>query len=61
MLALVAVTMAARPGARLAVRLGLEVAKDILLRLVRVAPEPEVGSLRVVAVDDFALRRLILS
>lgn len=53
----VAVAMAARAGARLATRLGLPVAKDTLLRLVRAQPEPPVGSVRVVAVDDFALRR----
>ncbi|MET9245422.1 transposase [Nonomuraea sp. NPDC003709] len=49
--------MAARAGARLAARLGLPVAKDTLLRLVRAAPEPQVGAVRVVAVDDFALRK----
>ncbi|MFF4621851.1 ISL3 family transposase [Nonomuraea jabiensis] len=53
----VAVAMAARAGARLAARLGLPVAKDTLLRLVRAAPEPPVGTVRVVAVDDFALRK----
>lgn len=54
----VAVAMAARPGARLARRLGLPVAKDTLLRMVRAAPEPAAaGPVRVVAVDDFALRK----
>ncbi|MET8053980.1 transposase family protein [Streptosporangium sp. NPDC005286] len=53
----VAVGMAARAGARLAARLGMPVAKDTLLRLVRSVPEPPVGAVRVVAVDDFALRR----
>ncbi|MEV0623578.1 hypothetical protein AB0I81_60395 [Nonomuraea sp. NPDC050404] len=53
----VAVAMAARAGARLAARLRLPVAKDTLLRLVRAAPEPQVGAVRVVAVDDFALRK----
>lgn len=57
MLTSVAVGGAARAGARLAVRLGLPVAKDTLLRLVRAAPEPPVGAVRVVAVDDFALRK----
>jgi transposase len=57
MLCSVAVAMAARPGARLATRLGMPVAKDTLLRLVRAVPEPEVGLVRVVAVDDFALRK----
>ncbi|WP_206062371.1 transposase, partial [Nonomuraea basaltis] len=53
----VAIAMAVRAGVRLAARLGLRVAKDTLLRLVRAAPEPAVEAVRVVAVDDFALRR----
>lgn len=57
MLTSVAVGMAARAGARLAARLGMPVAKDTLLRLVRSVPEPPVGAVRVVAVDDFALRK----
>lgn len=57
MLTAVATGMAARAGVRLAARLGLPVAKDTLLRLVRVAPEPQVGPVRVVAIDDFALRK----
>ncbi|WP_406046254.1 ISL3 family transposase [Micromonospora sp. NBC_00898] len=57
LLAKIAVALAARPAARLARRLGLPVAKDTLLRLVRALPEPPVGEVRVVGVDDFALRR----
>jgi hypothetical protein len=57
MLCSIAVAMAARPGARLATRLGMPVAKDTLLRMLRAAPEPEAGLVRVVAVDDFALRQ----
>lgn len=57
MLTSVAVAMAAHAGVRLAARLGLPVAKDTLLRLVGAVPEPPVGAVRVVAVDDFALRR----
>src|SRR5512139_3304283 len=53
----VAVALAARPAARLAGRLGVTVAKDTLLRLVRSLPDPRVGQLRVVGIDDFALRR----
>jgi transposase len=56
-LARIAVTLAARPAARLARRLGLPVAKDSMLRLVRALPEPPVGEVRVVGIDDFALRR----
>ena len=57
MLTSVATAMAARAGVRLANRLGLPVAKDTLLRLVRAAPEPPMGVVRAVAVDDFALRK----
>jgi hypothetical protein len=53
----VAVALAARPASQLARRLGLPTAKDTLLRLVRALPEPPVGEVRVVGVDDFALRR----
>ncbi|MDY7091171.1 MAG: ISL3 family transposase [Actinomycetota bacterium] len=52
-----AVALAARPAARLARRLGLQIAKDTLLRLVRALPDPPVGELRAVGIDDFALRR----
>ncbi|MEU3458297.1 ISL3 family transposase [Micromonospora sp. NPDC006766] len=52
-----AVALAARPAARLAGRLGVPVAKDTLLRLVRALPDPPAGDVRVVGVDDFALRR----
>lgn len=37
--------------------LGLRVAKDTLLRLVRATPEEPVGKIRVLGVDDFALRK----
>ncbi|MGP4102440.1 ISL3 family transposase [Nonomuraea sp. KM90] len=57
MLASISVSLAARPGARLAGKLGLPVAKDTLLRMVRALPELPVGLVRVVAVDDFALRK----
>ncbi|WP_424534259.1 ISL3 family transposase [Sphaerisporangium viridialbum] len=57
MLTSIAAATAARAGARLAARLGLPVAKDTLLRMVRALPEEPVGSVRVVAVDDFALRK----
>ncbi|MBF9135516.1 transposase [Plantactinospora sp. S1510] len=52
-----AVALAARPAARLARRLGVPVAKDTLLRLVRALPDPPAGDVRIVGVDDFALRR----
>ncbi|MER5219346.1 transposase [Streptomyces flaveus] len=52
-----------RPGpggaarARLAVALGARVAKDALLGLLRAVPEPAQGLVRVLGVDDFALRK----
>ncbi|TMR12792.1 ISL3 family transposase [Nonomuraea turkmeniaca] len=57
MLSAIAVRLAARAGARLAHLLGLPVAKDTLLRLVRAAPDPQVETARVVAIDDFSLRK----
>jgi transposase len=36
---------------------GVTVGRDILLRLVRVLPDPPPGPLKIVGVDDFALRR----
>ncbi|WP_329142687.1 ISL3 family transposase [Streptomyces sp. NBC_01456] len=53
----IALALAGRAGARLAGVLGLRVAKDTLLRLVRAAPEEPVGEIRVLGVDDFALRK----
>ncbi|MGW3108454.1 ISL3 family transposase [Streptomyces sp. NPDC001100] len=53
----IALALAGRAGARLAAALGLRVAKDTLLRLVRATPEEFVGQIRVLGVDDFALRK----
>ncbi|MDQ0681146.1 hypothetical protein QFZ56_000109 [Streptomyces achromogenes] len=53
----IALALAGRAGARLAAALGLRVAKDTLLRLVRATPEEFVGQNRVLGVDDFALRK----
>ncbi|MFJ7280936.1 ISL3 family transposase [Kitasatospora sp. NPDC098663] len=53
----IALALAGRAGARLAGVMGLRVAKDTLLRLVRAAPEDPVGRIRVLGVDDFALRK----
>ncbi|MFE9306013.1 ISL3 family transposase [Streptomyces sp. NPDC006856] len=46
-----------RAGARLASTVGITVGKDTLLRLVRALPEPEVGEVEVLGVDDFAFRK----
>lgn len=53
----IAVALAGRPGSRLAVTLGVPVAKDTLLRLLRALPEKPAGQVRVLGVDDFALRK----
>jgi transposase len=45
------------PGVRQAVREGLRVSRRTLLRLVRAAPSPAVGRVRVLGVDDFAVRK----
>jgi Transposase len=57
MLEAVGLALAGRPGARLAEVLGLPVSRSSLLRLVRALPEPQTGSVAVLGVDDFALRR----
>lgn len=53
----IALALVGRAGARLAGVLGLRVAKDTLLRLVHATPEEPVGQIRVLGVDDFALRK----
>jgi transposase len=46
-----------QPGARQAHQDGLPVSRRTLLRLVRAAPCPAVGPIRVLGVDDFSLRK----
>jgi transposase len=53
----IAVALAGRAGVRLAAALGMTVGRDTLLNLLRKLPEPDVGQLDVLGVDDFALRR----
>jgi transposase len=53
----IAVALAGRAGARLAARLGMLTSRDTLLRLLRGLPDPQIGELPVIGVDDFALRR----
>jgi transposase len=53
----IAVALAGRAGSRLASGLGVPASRQVLLRLVMAAPDPEAASPRVVGVDDFAIRR----
>ncbi|MFJ9968531.1 ISL3 family transposase [Streptomyces avermitilis] len=53
----IAACLAGRPGARLAAALSICVAKDKLLDLLRQLPELPQASVRVLGVDDFALRK----
>jgi len=53
----IAVALAGRPGSRLATTLGLSASRSALLRLLRALPLPTPGQVRVLGVDDFALRR----
>lgn len=57
MLEAIALALAGRAGSRLATRLGIATSRDSLLRLVRALPEPSVGVVPVLGVDDFAFRR----
>ncbi|MEV4010938.1 ISL3 family transposase [Nonomuraea angiospora] len=53
----VALALAGRAGARLAGAIGAVVAQSTLIRLVRAMPDPEIGSVKVLGVDDWAKRR----
>jgi transposase len=53
----VALALAGRAGARLAGVLGAVVSRFTLIRLIRALPDPEIGQVTVLGVDDFAKRR----
>jgi transposase len=53
----IALALAGRAGARLAVMLGLAAGRTGMLRLVMALPDPGSGPVRVLGVDDFAFRR----
>ncbi|PZG22599.1 hypothetical protein C1I95_04880 [Micromonospora craterilacus] len=53
----VALALGGRPGARMTRLLAVEVSRTTLLRLVRALPVPEVGTVAVLGVDDFAFRK----
>ena len=57
MLESIGLAVAARAGARLVGRLGLVTGRDTLLRLARAVPDPPIGIVTVLGVDDFAFRR----
>jgi transposase len=57
MLESIGLALAGRAGARLATALGLPATRNTLLRLIRALPDPEIGTVTVLGVDDFALRR----
>jgi transposase len=53
----IGLALAGRAAARLAGRLGLQVSRNTLLRMVRALPDPPPVAVRVLGIDDFALRR----
>ncbi|MEV4135667.1 transposase family protein [Dactylosporangium sp. NPDC049742] len=57
MLTTVGLALAGRAGARLAAALGMPASRHRLIRLVRALPDPPVGVVAVLGVDDFAIRR----
>ena len=53
----IGLALAGRAGVRLAAAAGVAVGRDTLLRLVKALPEPAVGPVPVLGVDDFAFRK----
>ena len=53
----VALALAGRAGSRLATALGMPVSRSTLLRRIRRLPDPPVGAVTVLGVDEFAWRR----
>jgi transposase len=53
----IAVALAGRAGSRLSAGLGVPASRQVMLRLVMAAPDPQAASPRVLGVDDFAIRR----
>lgn len=53
----IGLVLAGRAGARLAGRMGLPAGRNTLLRRVRALPDPQIGVVTVLGVDDFALHR----
>ncbi|MFE3455877.1 ISL3 family transposase [Nonomuraea sp. NPDC059194] len=53
----IALALAGRAGARLANALGTAVSRCTMLRLIRALPDPEIGQVTVLGVDEFAKRK----
>jgi transposase len=53
----IGLALAGRAGSRLATRLGVPASRSTLLRVIRALPDPPIGAVEVLGVDDFALRR----
>lgn len=53
----IGLALAGRAGVRLAAAAGVAVGRDTLLRLVKTLPEPAIGPVPVLGVDDFAFRK----
>ncbi|WP_201762187.1 MULTISPECIES: ISL3 family transposase [unclassified Nonomuraea] len=57
LLELMALALAGRAASRLLEQLGVRVGRDTLIALVRALPDPEIGQVTVLGVDDFAKKR----
>ena len=53
----IAMALAGRAGARMAGLVGAPVSRSTLLRMLRALPDPEIGQVTVLGVDDFAKKR----
>lgn len=57
LLELMALALAGRAASRLLDLLGVRIGRDSLIQLVRALPDPEIGQVTVLGVDDFSKRR----
>jgi len=53
----IAFALAGRAGSRLATAMGMPISRSTLLRLIRRSADPPVGPVKVLGVDEFAVRR----
>ncbi|MEV4840541.1 transposase [Nonomuraea sp. NPDC049486] len=53
----IAIALAGRAGARMAYLVGVPASPSTLLRTLRALPDPEIGKVTVLGVDDFAKKR----